>query len=641
MRLATWTIGATLCALAGCGSELAGPGARDADADSTADVDSAADTSIGPDLPELPDSAETLDADPDGDDGDGGADTHPEVHDTGDGDIGDTFDTGPELDGDDGDGDTLDADPETEADTAPADTLLAWRSELYPEDWEPGHAAEDGAALQDFSYAGYHNGEAPLGAGLGPDGVAGLARFDVTDFGAVAFEDPSASVDATAAFQDAIDAATAAGGGVVYVPAGLYRLDFWLEVRSSRIVIAGDGPDLTKLWFTRQAGLSYAGHIQVLGEPEVTHETLLAEDGEVFDETIAVTDATGLNVGEDVVLGHQMTAELLEAMGMSERWAAVAETWQPRFFRTIVGVDRASTPPRITIDVPLRAPLAIAHGASLRRVGGLVREVGVEDLGIANATAWEVAWRSDKVAAILFVDVADGWVRNVRSFVSPGAPATGPGAGAHLQSNGIVIARSKRVTIADCHLAHAQNRGYSSDGYLFDVLQSNEVLTRDSSARGGRNNFIASAGFGTAGAVWLRVRSEEAAQVPLGPISDSTIPTRSELHSLATANLVDHSVFLDGFDAMNREGALVDGPGHGATASVFWNFQGGEVISLQYGLGYVIGSAPGTRVTTSLALSGAIDTEPEDWVEGVTRASTLEPASLYEDQLARRLGSRP
>ena len=39
-----------------------------------------------------------------------------------------------------------------------------WRSSLYPEDWTPGFADAQGRFLHDFSYAGYHKGEALIPA---------------------------------------------------------------------------------------------------------------------------------------------------------------------------------------------------------------------------------------------------------------------------------------------------------------------------------------------------------------------------------------------------------------------------------------------------------------------------------------------
>lgn len=61
--------------------------------------------------------------------------------------------------------------------------------------------------------------------------------FDVTQLGAVG----DGSADATAGFQAALDRAGAEGGGVVYVPAGRYRVSDGLHIRHG-VVIQGDGP---------------------------------------------------------------------------------------------------------------------------------------------------------------------------------------------------------------------------------------------------------------------------------------------------------------------------------------------------------------------------------------------------------------
>ncbi|HSI07094.1 MAG TPA: hypothetical protein VK985_00790, partial [Rariglobus sp.] len=83
------------------------------------------------------------------------------------------------------------------------------------------------------------------------------------------------------------------------------------------------------------------------------------------------------------------------------------------------------------------------------------------------------------------------------------------------------------------------------------------------------------------------------------------------------------------------------GPMHGVTTtqSVFWNTRGlryaakhlGDspalVYSHQFGDGYVIGtSGPASAVDSS------------DFVEGIGQGDSLQPHSLYLDQLRRRLG---
>jgi hypothetical protein len=76
---------------------------------------------------------------------------------------------------------------------------------------------------------------------------------------------------------------------------------------------------------------------------------------------------------------------------------------------------------------------------------------------------------------------------------------------------------------------------------------------------------------------------------------------------------------------------------------VFWHLRGdGELKSLQVGWGYIIGTE-GLLVTTDLDRGGFFGnsdgTAPQDWVEGEGQGDTLVPASLYEDQLVRRLSA--
>ena len=103
------------------------------------------------------------------------------------------------------------------------------------------------------------------------------------------------------------------------------------------------------------------------------------------------------------------------------------------------------------------------------------------------------------------------------------------------------------------------------------------------------------------------------------------------------ANLIDQSRFDDGWASVNR-GLFSSGAGHSATENVVWNATGdGNVLSFQYGHGYVIGTAPEIFVFSALPNVYGEGTTPEDWVEGAGEAETLRPRSLYEDQRRRRL----
>ncbi|TKD06449.1 glycosyl hydrolase family 28-related protein [Polyangium fumosum] len=511
--------------------------------------------------------------------------------------------------------------PDAGTDAGPA----SFRSALYPEDWTPSFTDAEGHFLHDFSYAGYHHAEAPPGA------PAAAPIFDVVTQGA----DPTGQMDATLAVQAAIDAAAAQGGGIVTFPEGLYRIDDKLVVSASGVVLRGAGATKSRLHFTRSAGMDYDAHLAFLGKAEPNLELPLAVDATSRADVVEVASAEDLAPGDDVLLGWSITPAFLEEHGMTGTWTAFNDTWQPFFRRTVAAVDKTSSPHRITLDVPLRYPAKLRDGASLKRVTGLLRECGVESLGVSNAVSWAEAWAASQVHAIDLRRVVDCWIKDVASFPSPAAPAEGPGSGAHLASGGILLEETTRVTVQHVSLGLAQNRGGGGNGYLFEIRRSNEILIADSEGDGGRHNFIQNWGFGTTGCVFLRIQSKNGES--LTDMNDASGFTGlSEFHhSLATANLIDASTFDDGFSIVNRNDEST-GAGHTGTENVLWNNRGkGALRSLQFGTGYVIGTE-GLYVTTESPLPMALGTQPVDWVEGLDEGDALDPPSLYEDQRSRR-----
>ena len=320
-------------------------------------------------------------------------------------------------------------------------------------------------------------------------------------------------------------------------------------------------------------------------------------------------------------------------MAEDDRWGFALGQRRTLFKRTVVDIDDTVVPPVVTIDVPVRYPMKVRDGADLRREEGAITECGVMGLSVSTAVDWAAAWSNDRSHAIGFKDVRDCWVRDVASWAGPAGDGVH-----HLQSGGILVARSRRVTIADSSLAQAQNRGGGGNGYLFEIMQSDEILVRDSVGRAGRHNFIQNWDFGTTGCVFLRTLSADGEA--WGDEGGLWRPMGSSEyhHALAMANLVDSSEAHDGWAAKNRM-HWSSGAGHSATQSVFWNTRGtGLLESLQYGLGYVIGTTDLRVRTEVLDVFDSKGTSPEDWVEGLDEAETLWPPSLYEDQLLRRIG---
>jgi hypothetical protein len=426
----------------------------------------------------------------------------------------------------------------------------------------------------------------------------------------------------------------------VTFPAGLFRCDGRLQVNASNIVLRGAGRDATRIYFTQTEGMAYRSHIAFQGSVARGLDVPLVEDGVNASNTIAVADASGFAVGDEVAVGWTITPEFVAEHGMTGTWQAFNGQWRPFFRRTVLATDVTANPNTVTLDVPLRYPAKLRDGASLRKETGYIGECGLENLSLSNAVDWDSAWANYQVHLLEMVDAKDCWIRNVASFASP-LPAA---KGYHLQNCGFGLVGCKRITVADCRLENAQNRGTGGCGYLFEVSQSNEVLIKDCAGLKGRHNFIQNWDFGTTGCVFLHCRSAGGRNLmskndPIG------FPAYSEYHhSLAMACLVDDCTLDDGWYAGNRQDES-SGAGHSVTQSVFWNTRGKGILeSWQYGWGYVIGTR-GVTVATGLSdihaiLGSAEGTAPEDWREGVGKGAALEPQSLYEDQLARRLAKR-
>jgi hypothetical protein len=495
---------------------------------------------------------------------------------------------------------------------------LHWRSLLFPSAWTPEHTLEDGHFLHDFSYAGYAGSSREL-----PE-LAELAMVSVLDFGA----DPLGERDSTASFSSAI-AEASINGGVVWVPEGLYRLDELLEITASHVVLAGEGAEKSKLWFTRAHDMTDRASISFQGSLQQLDELLLSEDALPREDSVLLEEAGSLAAGMELSLGWFISDEFIEEHGMTGTWESFNGLWRPFFRREVVSVEGQ----KVQLDVPTRYLGKVRDGVSLRLESGYLSECGIQDLSVSTAVEWEQAWQYDRAHAILFKEVRDCWVRNVHSFEAPNQEE-----GYHLQSGGVKVQASKRVTIVDSVMEKPQNRGPGGNGYLFELSTSSEILIKDCRAREGRHNFIQNWDFGTSGSVFLRTDSSGGRSFHDSTGAITSVGTSEFHHSLAMANLIDQSSVDDGWKAVNRL-FFSSGAGHSATENVFWNIQGeGFLASLQFGNGYVIGTS---GVELSVTVENAFEshgTAPEDYTEGIDRGEYLVPQSLFEAQLELRLG---
>lgn len=521
------------------------------------------------------------------------------------------------------------------ADFNGAPIVFDWRSALYPADWAPGYADADGHFLHDFSYAGYHRGEVAVPTITGP------VYNVVTGYAA----DPTGATDSTVAIQNAINAAGLAGGGVVYLPAGTYKVapigtnTYALTLNKNNVVLRGAGATQTFL-FNSNPVMRTKSVILVKAATSTDwyaggSSALLTADLLTPTTTIPIASTTAYNVGDLIVIRNDLTQGFIDDLAMTGKpgWTAPGPNYPGRmltFCRRVV----AKTATTLTIDVPTRFPIKTRDNARvLKPTAPMLQEIGIEDLsiGMAETTGtlgendWNVAgtggYNAHLAAAVRLTGAENSWVRRVNTY-KPAGNAT-----FHLLSNGIVVALSRLVTVESCDLRLSQYKGAGGNGYLFNVA-GQESLYKDCRAEAGRHNLSINMMYAS-GNVVLR-------------LYDKQSQNDSDFHQfLSVSNLIDGTT-CDGEMLETRYRGEVNNPTPGWTTaqSVFWNTTGlaygnstdgtssKRVINAHQlnGEGYVIGTqGPANSVTSS------------DFVEGVGHSAKLIPQSLYEDQLARRL----
>jgi hypothetical protein len=513
-----------------------------------------------------------------------------------------------------------------------------WRSTLYPEDWRPGQADTEGRFLHDFSYAGYHRGEKPI-----PTDPPGRV-YTVTE--APYLADPSGVEDATDAIQRAIDDAGAAGGGIVHLPAGTYRVTIRpgkrsaLHIHDSGVVLRGEGPG-TRIFnddeVVRQKEIIRVSPGEGLLDWSRNEQDTRRITADLRDPAteIPVSDVSGYAVGDWIVLRSDVTPAFAAEHRMREDQWYTARQKGVMFYRRVTAVDPLEQ--RLTIHVPTRYVLKTRDNARVYKVAAHLSEVGIEHLAIGgrqNTTGGYGANDYSKEGtgafevhgshAIQINHVVDGWVRGVRTFRPPGNAAN-----VHLNSNGLILNMAAFLTVADCHFARPLYEGGGGNGYMY-TLRSNESLIRDSIGEHSRHNFDFKSMW-SSGNVILDSRGK-----------DGSLATDFHMH-LSPSNLFDNFV-LDNENIEGRYRPYGTNNDHGQTTtqSVFWNTtaidEGNRLTSEQWGWGYVIGTrGSAIRVDTPTGHG----TAPKDHVEGVGEGERLEPRSLYVDQLERRLSNRP
>lgn len=524
-----------------------------------------------------------------------------------------------------------------------------WWSSAYGASWRAG---SDGSqrTVQDFSYAGYHMGEAEI-----PTSPPGPV-VDVTQ--APYSADPTGRTDSTWGIQRALDHVGQSGGGVVYLPKGTYSVSLSgsarasLNMRYSNVVLRGAGRELTFVrntsTYMRNKAVLYIGPSSrsmwaaiPKGEPN------LAETAPERSREVTVTNPESFHVGEWVVLRSEATTAWVAERGNPRGWGAPTMD-ATTFLRRIVAIDG----PRLTVDIPLRQSLLMRDRGDQPNVYAappLLSEVGVEDLSIGMVANPKTGWSDadyDKPGTanydvyraytIHMNAVVNGWMQRVNSYATT---RTRPDV--HLLSDGLLLDYDRSVTVRDVDLRYPQSRGSDENGYLFCIRGSDNLLER-CTAVGARHSFTFS--------YWWATGNVLRDCASIRPVYAVDFHAR-----YSAANLIDGMrLDRDRIDATFRTstGSLYGAiPGQTTNDSVFWNtfglayaarswtFPTALVHSVQWGWGAAIGSSgPAARMVTDPASEPASSRDrSQDLAQGEGAGGTLLPRSLYADQLARRL----
>ena len=287
---------------------------------------------------------------------------------------------------------------------------------------QAGELYDPQGRLPNVSWAGVGQGESPI-----PDVEVATT---VLEHGAVG----DGVTDDTQAFQTALDAAGAQGGGAVLVPAGTYLIAGQLVMDDDGVVLRGDGDEDggTVLYFPNSltdlygwiAQWSWSGgliHVKGGAQSALVGEVIapaLRGDGE-----LTLDAADGLSAGElvslelfddaDKTLGWHLHADQDEP-GSCDWQAQVVRRWPVR----VSEVSGTS----MSLVQPLRTDVRLAWNPRVVRPT-VVRGVGVEYLRIVFPDVpYKGHLLEDGYNGVYFSDgVLDSWVRGV-TFVNADNP---------------------------------------------------------------------------------------------------------------------------------------------------------------------------------------------------------------------------
>ncbi|KAL4448197.1 hypothetical protein ABPG75_005416 [Micractinium tetrahymenae] len=483
--------------------------------------------------------------------------------------------------------------------------------------WKPS------GPLQDFSFAGYHQGNDPL-----PSPPVTKSVLD--------FKQGSTDTEMLVKALDWAHQQSPKGGYIVlYIPAGTYTLTERLWIKKSNIVIRGAGAGQTilsipkSLWdlYGKSKGsvsggyVNWGGFITVWGSTKkgslLTTATGTARRG---DYSLTVQDASKLKIGKYYDLWWKdVGGKLNRAMfdGKMDAPAMYVGSTRTRFTAKVVGINGN----KVTLERALPYPISSSiDEVSFLAPANTVEEVGVE--GLTFKFKWEPyaghhcerGWNAIEIQA-----ARDCWVRDIE-IINPDSGVLLNYLASSITVTGIKIWYTK--TRAN-HIPNAYGENTDADGHWglvysvsHDALFSNFTFT---------GRLLHNVGTGMSGKWGVFMD---------GWLSDGNL----DLHrGLAGPTLYTNINVGKGSDALASGGPSRAGP-NSVAYSTWWNIRSDKPIDPNHS-----NNKPGScDFGTSINLVGV---NLNSYARGMCSSWHFErsikgPANIYDAQLARRKGQR-
>lgn len=496
--------------------------------------------------------------------------------------------------------------------------------------------------LDDFSYSGYFLGGRPLGSV--PCNVQAV----------------TAIADISAALQAAINAAGQSGGGIIRIPAGSFTMSAPVQIPYSNISIEGAGSGQTNIdvlasyaspdapndgLFTFGKTFGHSNQGWVGQGPIAASVATVIHRGDLQVDTV---NASSVQVGNWIVVQQYFWPVFVQANSQNpDAWAPNSPEFSFSYLRQVTGV----TNNRVFLDAPVPWTLDPANNLIyLRFTDNQMREnVGLKGVSIhfENNSG---ADGKPHGTGVLFEGVRNGWIDDVHISNFP--------------RNGVDLRYSARITVLDSAVTGAQDTSSPAYGFGFLTEASQNVLIKRSRSEQTRANF-ASAGGLTSVLVETQDVSRNATEAD-GPYSAFEQGllwdefSQQDGEALVAVNRGDQSA---GEYQTLGSGVVWNFSGDGQAANeqgsnVFW---GGDVhvAPSPDGHAILVGGAgadsvfdhsdesanpaqQGDPVPPAAGLQvGSGAAAPKNVLYEGLGQTGLQPASLFEAQLANRLGPVP